>query len=371
MDIIAMQTANKVLRRMNREFNGMYDAYVAKAGQTIFETSKAHDTEHHGLHVYVNGFHAIEGQDYVHLNSIEIEFKKSLNAGDVVLLTTQVVGVPKVEGQAYDDTEVQAKIAEFTTSISNLSTKVANIIAAIDEDGDGEIVDTIADLKAQWEEADGDLKDLIAGKASLEQLQTLSEAIALKASMSELTTLQETVANKAEVTDVEALEEQIQNMSTATTLTDEETGRPYVLAISGGNLSAKLDGVPSAITINAPETGVADGNKINIEFQVGAGCDAGQAIKLEVRATGDSANVLELIDMTLDSEVEQLADMSFAGELLLAEAGEVVITVTMKRKANDYVLATATHTIAIEEYTAPEEDPEQSGDNNETTEPVE
>ena len=53
-----------------------------------------------------------------------------------------------------------------TTITDGLSTEIQGIKNALDDDADGSILDTIANLKAQWESADGSLTTLINQKSS-------------------------------------------------------------------------------------------------------------------------------------------------------------------------------------------------------------
>lgn len=152
MDVLSMQIANKVRKRMDTEYGGIYETFTATSGQTTVVTSGAFSTTGHLLKVFVDGILAIQGTDYTLQDGQTIVFTKGLTSGDIVLATTEVVGIPRftVTNPAYDDTE--------------LRDKVAGIVAAMDEDGDGSILDTIANIKTQWEGADGDLTTLINNK---------------------------------------------------------------------------------------------------------------------------------------------------------------------------------------------------------------
>lgn len=170
MDIISMQIANKVLKRMNKEFNGLYDVLIATEGQKEFITSKPHDIQNKGLHVYVNGYHATESLDYTHTNETTILFSKPLRKDDIVVLTTQIAGLPKYEAPGYDDTTIKGEL-------ESMKGKVNAIISALDDDGDGDLFDTIANLKAEWGSADTGLKELVNKKASSEELIAANQVI--------------------------------------------------------------------------------------------------------------------------------------------------------------------------------------------------
>jgi hypothetical protein len=194
MDVISMQIANKVLRRMNTEFNGVYDKFVATAGQKTFTTTKVVATDGNALKVFVDGILAVKDIDYTVIDSRNIQFINGLEAGAQVLLTTDVVGVPKFEmvAPAYDDTQVKADINSLATRaqnsenaifalqtrVTNAESEINNIKSVLDEDGDGSITDTIANIKAQWESADGNLTNLINNKAEQSDLEAVENEIA-------------------------------------------------------------------------------------------------------------------------------------------------------------------------------------------------
>lgn len=58
--------------------------------------------------------------------------------------------------------------SDFVTSTTtdSLLTEIQNIKTALDEDSDGSIIDTIADIKAEWQVADSDLQTLVTQKTS-------------------------------------------------------------------------------------------------------------------------------------------------------------------------------------------------------------
>lgn len=58
--------------------------------------------------------------------------------------------------------------SDFVTSTTtdSLLTEIQNIKTALDEDSDGSIIDTIADIKAEWQAADSDLQTLVTQKTS-------------------------------------------------------------------------------------------------------------------------------------------------------------------------------------------------------------
>ncbi|EMS72193.1 hypothetical protein [Ruminiclostridium cellobioparum] len=83
-------------------------------------------------------------------------------------------------GGTYDYNElinkpfIPSKTSELTndsdfvtrTTTDSLSTEIQNIKVALDEDSDGSIIDTIADIKAEWQAADSDLQTLVTQKTS-------------------------------------------------------------------------------------------------------------------------------------------------------------------------------------------------------------
>jgi len=211
MDVIAMQTANKVLKRMNTQYNGMLHKAVATAGQTAFILPKQYAPGSHTLEVYVDGIKAVLTDDYLETNNLTVTFTEGRELGQVVTFQTQVAGVPvtQIANPAYDDAVVKEDIdaAELAVStlqgkmdtaegkivtleeqmstaqggIEGLDTrlvtaegKVTSILSVLDADSDGSIVDALSDLKAQWEDADGDLTALISNKAETSTVTSLS-----------------------------------------------------------------------------------------------------------------------------------------------------------------------------------------------------
>ena len=193
MDIISMQIANKVLKRMNTEYNGVYDVFTATQGQKTFTLSKVVETSGHVLKVFVDGVLAIEGVDYTRADANTVTFVVGLDAGSNVLLTTEVTGVPKMEVvyPPYNDTTVKNDITSVTTRAQNLEnsystvntrlnsldTEVAAIKSALDEDGDGSIIDTIADIKSAWQGADATLQTFVDSKADKTTVQPIVDEL--------------------------------------------------------------------------------------------------------------------------------------------------------------------------------------------------
>ncbi|URZ18516.1 hypothetical protein [Clostridium felsineum] len=236
MDIISMQIANRLQKKMKEEYGGMYEVFTATEGQTTFTSKESFMKEGHTLKVFVDGALAIDDEDYSKKDANTIVFTKGLQAGNIVLLTTEVVGVPKFENPSYDDTTLKNliatkadeaslktvadevtlargdsaslsdKLVSITSSIpkayddTSLKNQVQGIITALDDNKDGSITDTIANLKAQWEAADGDLKKLVDNKAEEADLTKLSSAVdGIKTS----------VASKADATSLKSVADEV------------------------------------------------------------------------------------------------------------------------------------------------------------------
>lgn len=165
MDVITMQAVNKVLRKMNAEYGGMYEAKIATEDQDTFSTTDDFSmNDDHTLHVYVDGALAVEGTDYTKLDSKTVKFTNPLHAGEVVLFTTELAGSPKYSNPPYDDTLVKSDISNLNTAVLAVQNAIQAIKTAIDDDVDGEIIDTITNIKAQWAAADSSLQALIDDK---------------------------------------------------------------------------------------------------------------------------------------------------------------------------------------------------------------
>ena len=207
MDIISMQIANKILKRINTDYNGFLQMAVATQGQTAVIVTKEYSVGANTLSVYVDGILAYLTEDYLETDANTITFVKPLEAGSIVLFKTNVAGIPKyvTANPIYDDTAVKGLITANASSISTVDgkvtvantditnikgdivtaksdiasakTKIDNIIALLDDDADGEIIDIFANLKTQWETADGDLQTLLGDKVSSELFNTLNSEI--------------------------------------------------------------------------------------------------------------------------------------------------------------------------------------------------
>lgn len=167
MDIISMQIANKVIKRMNREYNGILETVVAVQGQTEVSITKDFGTTGHTLEIHVDGIKAIEGKDFAIKDSKTVVFSEPLQKGNIVAFSTSVAGIPRfnITNPPYDDSEVKKKI-EY-------------ILLALDDNKDGIITDTIANLRKQWLEADDSVKDLVKKCASLDSVKAILDEVVL------------------------------------------------------------------------------------------------------------------------------------------------------------------------------------------------
>ena len=247
MDVVSMQLANKALKRLNTEYNGFCYNLTATEGQTDFTIEREFDKEGYSLKVYVEGIRATKFRDYEIVDSKTVRFKKPLVEGDIVTLTTDVAGVPKYIVD-YDDTEIKEEVGRVKTSITEIESSITNLISSIedanneinvvknclDDDKDGSIIDTIENIKAQWESADEDLKTLINGKCSITQLDELKSAldeykVSIQNNIDTLTTnVEDKVSNEKfdtlskKVTDIEgSLNNVINNISSFESLISE------------------------------------------------------------------------------------------------------------------------------------------------------
>ena len=352
MDVIAMQTANKVLKRMNTEFNGMYDTFVAVDGQKLFSTSKIHDTENHSLHVYVNGFHAVDGQDYVHKSTTEIEFKSPLRKGDVVLLATQIVGVPKFEivNPAYDDSTIRSEI----TSLQN---RINAIHEVLDDDKDGSIVDTISNLKKLWEDADGELIKLVEACATKEELKAVADKIA------ELEKDQSSNNNEELVNKVAELERALSELSNRVDkledasnvkdlfMTDSITGRKHKLILTSGSLSAQQVGDACVIEHTAQSEAIIN-QEMQFRLNILANADLNQKVKLLVSHNNsvsleynDGYQWREFTTRTIDS----LTNLGYTMRLTGLATGTHEVKFDIVKYDNNAELATVAFSVVVKE----------------------
>ena len=351
MDIISMQIANKVLKRMNTEFNGLYDLYIATGGQKVFRTTKPHDITNRSLHVYVNGFHAAEETDYIHKDQYDIEFKTGLKRGDIVLLTTQVVGVPKFEviNPAYDDSTIKAEIVQLTN-------RIQAVVTALDENGDGSIIDTIGNLKKMWEDADQDLVKLVELQATKAELQALAERVEeVAGSIPPNDTELAGKVSKLE-TSMTAMERRVKDLEDNTSakdlfIADDKTGRKHKLHLTDGTISAKLVGAPMEVTHTAPQSVILD---VATEFRLNviANADLNQKVKLVVSHNdkvkleyNDGSQWAPFVSKTIDS----LTNLGYSLRITGVELGTHEVRIDLLKHDNNIQLGTTTFSVIINE----------------------
>lgn len=353
MDIISMQIANKVLKRMNTEFDGAYDIFIATEGQKTFTTTRAHDTSGHTLHIYVNGYHAVSGEDYTHTNDTTFEFKKALRKGDVVLVTTQVVGISKfvVTNPEYDDTAIK-------NQLSVINNQINNIISAMDEDKDGSIIDTIADIKKQWADADGNIMKLIELKATKEELALLSQRIEEVASSipqayddTQISNKIITLENAATLASqkIEALEVKTKDESIA--LYDEVSGRKHKVVLVNGVIQTRLVGLPLELTHTAPTNAIIDIAK-EFRLNITANADLNQKVKLIV--SKPEQVLIEYNDTTswsafTNQTIEALTNLSYNLRFSASTVGHHEISISVVKFDNNHELGKTTFTVDTQE----------------------
>lgn len=353
MDIISMQIANKVLKRMNTEFNGAYDIFIATEGQKTFSTTRPHDISGHTLHVYVNGYHAVCGEDYTHANNTTFEFKNSLRKGDVVLATTQIVGIPRFEviNPEYDDTSIK-------TEIGIINNQISNIISALDENGDGSIVNTIADIKKQWADADSNIMLLVEQKATTEDLQLLATRVEELAGLipaeyddtelaNKIATLESTALHVNQK--IEVIEKKIQEDSVF--LIDDLTGRKHKLSLTNGILGANAIGEPLEITHTAPLESTVN---IPAEFKLNiiANADLNQKVKLMV-SKPEQVSIEQNDKVSWNTfgnqTVEALTNLSYNLRATASEEGTHEISIAILKYDNNHELGKVTFSIEAKE----------------------
>jgi hypothetical protein len=373
-----MQIANKVRKKMEMEYGGLYETFTATAGQTVFDTTGKFSTQGHVLKVYVDGVLAIKDVDYAIQDDNTIVFVEGLTEGAIVLITTEVVGIPKftVYNPPYDDTE--------------LRTKIGQVIAALDEDGDGSIFDTIANIKAQWEAADGSLQTLIASKVEQAVVDLVIEEITnarggrttLKARLDEIVSMipapyddtlvksdisslqgDVTAATNAisiaqtnitnlqtsmglATTDIEDLKTKV---SAINTVLDEDTDGSILDALvdlktqweaADGNLQSLINNKAEASDLQALETRV-DANESNITQLTNdmAGKAAASDVEaLETRVAGvENRNLSQFV--LLDSVTGRKFKLELSSGTLSAVLNQTIMTASITAPA--YVVNTA------------------------------
>jgi DNA-binding MarR family transcriptional regulator len=290
MDVISMQIANKILRKINRNYNGFYELQTATSGQTDFTLSKEYGFGQHTLGVYVDGAMAYESTDYTEVDSTKLKFKTPMAGGEIILFKTEVAGqvTYPILNPPYDDTAVKGliknnadaigvvdgKLTDAKNRITTTEEKIASIIAVLDADNDGSIVDALADLKTQWESADSGLTALITNKVEKSLFDTLKgEVETARGTYASLTERLAAIVNsihdyndtaiKQDISDIKLDIQSLENsISTITTLgnkiddltdrvevleakstmvlKDTVTGWEYNIAVTNGNLVAQL-----------------------------------------------------------------------------------------------------------------------------------
>ena len=194
IDIISMQSAKKALKILNERYSGLATFIVAEEGQDEFNIGEPCDTTGHSLIVLLNGERAWKDRDFKFLSNERIKFNFKTRKGDVVVFNKSYAGIPQYSNPPYDDIKIKSDLeklssdlinvnelihslkpyddTEIKSLISQMTGEIENIITAIDDDKDGDILDTIGNIKAQWENADGDIKKLIELKLSKDDLST-------------------------------------------------------------------------------------------------------------------------------------------------------------------------------------------------------
>lgn len=223
MDIISVQIAKKAEKKLEAHYSGFDYKVVATNGQTVVTCEKEFDPRGYTLRLYVDGVRAIRGVDYEVTNNKTVTFTKPLFGGEIILFTTDVAGVPVYNvTEEYDDTELKGSLAEVNSTVSELNSNLESINTsltgeinaiktALDENEDGSIIDTIGNLKKQWEDADGELNVLINQKVNTNEL---NELLAGKVDVETVNTLETKIASIEEYIEshkgkVETLEQSI------------------------------------------------------------------------------------------------------------------------------------------------------------------
>lgn len=265
MDVIAMQVANKALKKINTEYNGFCYTYNATDGQTEVVSQKSFDAEGYTLKVYVDGVRAIKDRDYRIVNNTTIAFLEPLRSGDAVTLSTDIAGVPNYTIM-YDDTDIKREVANIKGGMVTVNGEIANIKNALDEDGDGSILDTIANIKKEWEDADKGLKKLIDGKVdtadfnaletSLEELKntvlSLVSSVADKASAEQLGVVASSL--ETQISKVGELKAKVEVMEKKELsdfgIKDSHDGRKYAFTLVNGAIVPVLNHTVMSVSSN-------------------------------------------------------------------------------------------------------------------------
>ena len=363
MDVISMQIANKILRKINTNYNGFYELQTSITGQTEFSLSKEYGFGQHTLGVYVDGAMAYEKTDYVEVDATSIRFVHPMDGGELILFKTEVAGTTSypILNPAYDDTSIKELIQNNTDTISNVDgklsdaknrittteEKIANIIAVLDADNDGSIVDALADLKIQWESADSDLTNLISNKVEQSVFDTLKEEVETArgtyASLNEnLTAIIEGIANyddsvvKQDISNIksdiqvlqtsidyiETLNESISNLANRVSeleaksgivLKDTVTGWDYNIAITNGNLVTQLIKILSKVLIERNGAG---------EVKVGDTITFNVTPQYQDNSTASTASLAYYINDNDKASIDLVS-----GQFTALAIGEVIVTV--------------------------------------------
>ena len=293
MDVIAMQVANKALKKLNAEYNGFCYTYNAIDGQTEVVSQKSFDVEGYTLKVYVDGVRAIKDRDYRIVNNTTIAFFEPLRSGDAVTLSTDIAGVPKYTIM-YDDTEIKEEVVDIKGDIVTVNEEIANIKNALDEDGDGSILDTIANIKKEWGDADKGLKELIDGKVdtvdfnaletSLEELKNtvlaLVSSVEDKASAEQLGVVASSL--ETQISKVGELKAKVEVMERKELsdfgIKDSHDGRKYAFTLVNGAIVPVLNHTVMSISSNLAEE-VFTSEPIEFELSIIANQDANTIAK--------------------------------------------------------------------------------------------
>ena len=230
---------------------------------------------------------------------------EAMEGGELILFRTEVAGTVTypILNPSYDDSVLKDLIkvnsdnivsvgVDLTTAKGRITTteeKIASILAVLDADSDGSIVDALADLKAQWESADSGLTNLISDKIGTATFNTLKdEVIAARGTYGSLQlklqsiidsihnyddvvikgdiddikldiqTLTASVANITKVSeDLAALTLRVKAIEDKTTISlkDSVTGWDYTIKVTSGVLSADLVKILTSVLVERASAG--------------------------------------------------------------------------------------------------------------------
>lgn len=364
MDVLSMQIANKIRKRMDTEYGGIYETFVATENQTEVVTTEKFAAVGHTLKVYVDGILAIPDTDYTTTDDHTIHFIDPLKAGDIILITTEVVGIPvfKVTNPPYDDTDILKKIND--------------IITAIDDNGDGSILDTISNIRTQWKNADNDLKNLIDNKAETNAVNIIADAIneakgdkaSLKDKLDEILSAipaqYDDTGINTEINsikdDVHAAQESIESIENKSIsdfiILDTLTARKYKLNLSGGTLVPVLNQTNMELQTSVPVYTIG----VNQEFTVTtvANDDAGKLVRAHFTLPdGINAEYYEvqdgnwypLTDVFGPESGYPLSDITARFRATFSNAGQYNIEVSFNKIDNDASLGSVTIPVTVNE----------------------